>query len=309
MKLKKLAMAVAVAATLAGCASNPETDSRLAQLDQRFDRLMNYQQASTNAPVATEKALNALNSTREAYDSDLSDEVIDHRLYLAERRLDILERAISNSVAEATVENAELSRKEIVLKAKTIESERAKRDARVMEAHAVVATEQAIDANAQAAAMHAHAQRETARAQQLQKKIDSLESKVDNLTMQNTERGVVLTLGDILFEVDSDQLKADTDVTLDEVAAFLKSYPEREIRVEGFTDDTGSASYNERLSLKRAASVKEALTERGLEDSRISVHGYGEERPIVRNDSAAHREKNRRVEIILEPAKVAAVTQ
>ena len=87
--------------------------------------------------------------------------------------------------------------------------------------------------------------------------------------------------------------------TVDRLAQFMRDYPERSVRIEGHTDSAGSDAANQALSEQRADAVRESLIERGLEAERIATLGYGEARPIAGNETAAGRQQNRRVEIVV----------
>ncbi len=116
------------------------------------------------------------------------------------------------------------------------------------------------------------------------------------------ERGLVITLSSgILFESNKSALRAASSARLDEVAALLNQSPERNVRVERFTDSRGSDSANRNLSVARAEAVRAYLVSRGVEPSRVSAVGFGEERPVASNDSVEGRANNRRVEIVLTP--------
>jgi outer membrane protein OmpA-like peptidoglycan-associated protein len=109
----------------------------------------------------------------------------------------------------------------------------------------------------------------------------------------------VLTLGDVLFDTDQAQLKAGAARTMDRLAEFMQSYPERRVLIEGHTDTRGSDSYNVDLSRRRAAAVADALVERGIPSERIETIGLGEAYPVASNESTAGMQENRRVEIVL----------
>ncbi len=112
----------------------------------------------------------------------------------------------------------------------------------------------------------------------------------------------VTMAGDFLFDFDSAKLHPAAYADLDRIARVLRQYPQTRIKVEGFTDSTGSVSYNLRLSERRADAVREALIERGVSPSRIIAIGYGESRPRATNATAAGRQLNRRVEIYIIPS-------
>lgn len=107
--------------------------------------------------------------------------------------------------------------------------------------------------------------------------------------------------GDVSFDFDSDSLKPTFLPTLDKIAALLKEYNKTAVHIIGHTDSTGSEEYNLDLSLRRAASVALYLKQRGVSAQRLSIYGKGESQPRADNATAAGRQLNRRVEIILKP--------
>lgn len=120
------------------------------------------------------------------------------------------------------------------------------------------------------------------------------------ISVDTDERGIVLRLGEVLFDFDSADLRQDTRNTLDAViAAVKKKYPDREILVEGHTDNTGKYDYNRKLSERRASSVAGYL-QKGIGHDKFSYRGYGSDNPIADNTTKDGRQKNRRVEIIIK---------
>ena len=142
--------------------------------------------------------------------------------------------------------------------------------------------------------------RRTARAAQAaEERAQDLERELEQLEARDTDRGLVLTLGDVLFDAGTATLKPGAATTVDRLAQFMRDYPERSVRIEGHTDSAGSDTANQALSEQRADAVRESLIERGLEAERIATLGYGEARPIAGNETAAGRQQNRRVEIVV----------
>jgi len=132
-----------------------------------------------------------------------------------------------------------------------------------------------------------------------QAKSRELEVALADLKASKTDRGVVITLGDVLFATGSADLKSGSRQTLDKLTAFLQAYPKREVQIDGYTDNVGSADYNQGLSERRADSVRDALTRMGIARDRILTKGLGESSPVADNDTAGGRQQNRRVEVIV----------
>jgi outer membrane protein OmpA-like peptidoglycan-associated protein len=112
------------------------------------------------------------------------------------------------------------------------------------------------------------------------------------------ERGLVMTLGDVLFEVGAAELLPAANRTLLQVAHFLQMHPKRRVRIEGYTDNTGSVDFNLQLSRVRAQSVADLLQDLGIGAERIEVVGHGIAFPVAENASSRGRAQNRRVEIV-----------
>lgn len=122
---------------------------------------------------------------------------------------------------------------------------------------------------------------------------------LQEMKAQKTERGEVVTFGDVLFDTGKADLKYGSQRQFQQLADFLSNNPERKVRIEGFTDDIGSEDSNQTLSERRAASVANALASLGVSRQRIFTQGYGEEYPVADNNNAASRQQNRRVEVIV----------
>jgi outer membrane protein OmpA-like peptidoglycan-associated protein len=125
-----------------------------------------------------------------------------------------------------------------------------------------------------------------------------MEEQIMNLTVQDAERGLVLTLGDVLFDTGDAELKASANRTLLKLVQFLQLNPKRVVRVEGYTDNTGDAAFNLNLSRERAQAVADMLADLGIDDKRIQVQGYGDQYPVEANASERGRAVNRRVEVV-----------
>ncbi|GGL52859.1 membrane protein [Pseudomonas brenneri] len=121
----------------------------------------------------------------------------------------------------------------------------------------------------------------------------------NSLNAKQTERGTLVTFGDVLFATNKADLKSSGLVNINKLAQFLQENPDRKVIVEGYTDSTGSAAYNQTLSERRATSVQVALIKMGVNPSRIVTAGYGKEYPVADNASVSGRAMNRRVEVTI----------
>lgn len=129
------------------------------------------------------------------------------------------------------------------------------------------------------------------------------DDQIISMAATETDRGLVMTLGDVLFRADSDELGREANRTLLKLAHFLELNPQRRVRIEGYTDSRGDADRNLALSKARAEAVAEVLTDLGIASQRIEIRGYGEAFPVAENASARGRAQNRRVEILFSDAQ------
>jgi outer membrane protein OmpA-like peptidoglycan-associated protein len=202
------------------------------------------------------------------------------------------QRELAASAAEADTARREA----------TLAQENARRDQRRLEATAAeadAARRQATVAQDAAALQAAALAVANANAERDQALIAQQEMQLEALNAKKTERGLVITLGDVLFRTNQSNLQASGTRNVQKLADFLKQYPRQKVLIEGHTDSAGSDSHNLVLSERRADSVRTALIDMGVGSERITTKGYGEAYPIAGNDTASNRQLNRRVEIIL----------
>jgi outer membrane protein OmpA-like peptidoglycan-associated protein len=294
MNLMK-AIAFAGALMLAACSTVPTTTPTLDEARADFVAANNNPQVATYAPLEFKQASEALDRANQAAAKRESLDTIDRLAYVAKQRIATAQEVAKSKAAEAEVANASRERDRVQLEARTAEADRAKRDAAAAQAQAAAATAQAQDAQAQAAAAQQQAAQQADRAAHL-------EALLADLHAQKTERGMVVTIGDVLFATDRAELNANGMATVRKLAEIMTQNPDRTVMVEGFTDSTGSASHNKDLSERRAASVAQALVGLGVARERVGMRGYGEAFPVASNDTAANRQLNRRVEIVLSNA-------
>jgi outer membrane protein OmpA-like peptidoglycan-associated protein len=117
-----------------------------------------------------------------------------------------------------------------------------------------------------------------------------------------TARGVIVSLSGILFDVGKATLKPASQLSVAKLAGILMVFPNMNLSIEGYTDSTGSADLNMRLSMDRARAVYEFLMTQGISNSRMKYQGFGPENPVAPNDTEANRARNRRVEVVLTQA-------
>ncbi|MFL5575985.1 MAG: OmpA family protein [Gemmatimonadaceae bacterium] len=130
--------------------------------------------------------------------------------------------------------------------------------------------------------------------------LTQLRSLVTEITsLRETERGIVISLSDILFDVNKATLKAGAEANVRRIAGILQQYPDKQISVEGHTDATGSDAYNQKLSEDRAAAVKATLVAGGVNPAVITSKGFGKTQPVATNATPAGRQQNRRVEVVV----------
>ena len=130
-----------------------------------------------------------------------------------------------------------------------------------------------------------------------------LEEQIVSLATTDTDRGLVMTLGDVLFDTGEAELKNSASRTVLNLVQFLQLNPKRVVRIEGYTDSTGNPDDNLTLSRDRAQSVADMLVDLGVDEKRIKVIGYGDQYPVEANASERGRAQNRRVEIVFSDEK------
>ncbi|MFA7415714.1 MAG: OmpA family protein [Rhizobium sp.] len=273
------------AAVTAACSSMPRQNALLA--DARSDYA-----AAQNDPVVAQMAASelteagvALDKANAAATAHRDDEEINKLAYIAKQKIATTQEIAKRKEAEKTVANASKERDRMRLESRTAEANRARVDANV-------AQNQAANAQAQTA----DAERMTAEAEARTRQLAAM---LSDMAATKSERGMVITLSDVLFSVDQAQLKPAGMRTVEKLAAVMKQFPQRTVLIEGYTDSTGSSAHNIDLSNRRADAVRSAFDSMNVSRDRIAVHGYGEAYPVAENNTAENRQMNRRVEIIL----------
>ena len=132
--------------------------------------------------------------------------------------------------------------------------------------------------------------------------LDARDAQIQQLKGMNakqTERGTLVTFGDVLFQFGKSELQPNGMRNINTLAEYLLQNPDRKVIVEGYTDSVGSAAFNQTLSERRAESVRNALVRKGVGPTRIVAQGYGKEYPVASNSTDSGRAQNRRVEVTI----------
>jgi outer membrane protein OmpA-like peptidoglycan-associated protein len=270
-------------AILAGCNTTTH-NAQLKDAHERYKFAQGNPQIITLASAELNEAGSSLSKADNALSKGESAATINQLSYIAIQQISIAQETANRKNYELAVTNASANRNQIRLDARTAEADAAKRQV-------VIANETVNQQAEDLAAADANAQTDQA-------VIVIQEMQIRDLNAKQTKRGLVVTLGDVLFNSGKSELKSSGTRNVQKVADFLMQNPQRDVMIEGFTDSVGSESSNQVLSERRADSVRSALIDLGVSADRISTKGYGEEHPVSKNDTSAHRQSNRRVEII-----------
>ncbi len=238
-----------------------------------------------------------------AINSGQDQAIVKHYAYLARQRSATAIQAGDIVRADQAVAASGAERGRILMDARTREAEQSAAEAEKSREQADRARQQAEQSRLQAEKDRQLAEEQLAAAEAAKAKVAKLQSQLAELEAKQTDRGMVLTLGDVLFDTGRAELKSGAFTTIDRLAAFLRDNPERTLSIEGYTDAVGSDTYNLTLSQRRAEAVRAALAYRGIDGGRISTKGFGKANPVANNATAEGRQRNRRVEIVISNAQ------
>ncbi|MCX7553538.1 OmpA family protein [Marinicella sp. S1101] len=231
-------------------------------------------------------------------------EYLDEQLSTEDKKLNELN--IETLKTEAAVARLEADRAQLQLslRAEEIERERLEKQRALELADQIASEKELTQAELAAAQEYAQAQKKVAdlakqEADLAFEEIDALRRQLESLAARETVDGLVMTLGDFVFDSASANIKQGAVDNFTKVLDFIDGYPERNIRIEGHTDSSGSDAFNLNLSQQRADAVKSLLVDYGINSSRIEAIGMGESLPVADNNTEAGKAKNRRVDIII----------
>jgi outer membrane protein OmpA-like peptidoglycan-associated protein len=263
LPLKGAATAVAAAVFLAlgACATTPQSNPMLEQARAAVTSAQNNPQVGGESKGDLTTAQDALAQGDALLKAGKPVADVDHQAYIAERFALAAQKGADLETSRKAIADASNRRNAVLLTAR---------------------------------------EDDAARANQLaQTKSHELAVALADLQASKTDRGLVVTLGDVLFASGRADLKSGSRQTMDKLTAFLRAYPKRNVQIDGFTDNVGGDDYNQNLSERRADSVRDALTGMGIANDRILTKGRGKSSPVGDNDTAAGRQQNRRVEVLI----------
>jgi len=280
----KTLIGVGIALAMAGCASTPQPNEALESARSVVQAAEADPNAAQYAAVDLQTAKSDLAVADAAYQRR-DEPSIAQPAYMAAQNARLAQIRGAAKADDARVAAGQAERDSIVLASRTnqIDSANRAKDA---------ANRAASDAN------HATDDAKVAR-DQATENAARLQAEVDALKAKPTDRGLVLTLGDVLFETGSSTLSSGAGRNMDRLVQFLAEHPERMVQIDGFTDSVGTDSYNQDLSQHRADAVRYQLVSRGISSTRIGTQGYGKAYPVASNSESSGRQLNRRVEVVI----------
>jgi outer membrane protein OmpA-like peptidoglycan-associated protein len=268
--MKKLLLVGAVTAAIAACASAPQRSEQVEQARAEIQTLTQDPLAQQSAGKDLEAARKSMQDAEMALQQKQPPAVVDHYAYLAKRHAEAGEARVAEAHSRQEVARAEGDRNKVLMDSRSRE------------------------------AMNAQAQAEAAKNQTAatQAQLANAQQQLADLQAKQTDRGVVVTLGDVLFDTAQATLKPGADLAINRLATYLSSNSQTKVLIEGHTDSRGSDDYNIGLSDRRARAVSTALESRGIPADQIQILGRGKAYPVASNDTPEGRQQNRRVEIV-----------
>jgi outer membrane protein OmpA-like peptidoglycan-associated protein len=257
-----LPMTLIAVAVITGCSTAP--NATLNEAHANYVSARSSAEVTNEAPLELKDANDSLQKAESAFSEDADEAKVNHLAYIANQKVGIARETAKRKTAEIAVTNAQAKRDQVRLDARTAEADAANRQ--------VAGDKSVIDQQAQ---------------------------MIKDLNAKQTDRGLMITLGDVLFRTDKAQLEPGGIRNVDKLGEYLTQYPVYKVLVEGYTDSTGGHAHNQKLSERRADSVRKELMEMGVSSDRIDAEGYAEDYPVANNATAENRQLNRRVEVVL----------
>lgn len=329
-----LPMSLLAVAVLSACSSLPPNNALLDEASNDYSKAKASPQVTDLAANELKQAGDSLDKATNAWKEREDRALVEHLAHVTKQQVAIAQETASQKAAELAIATASAERDQVRLEARTREadlaqrsaessrheseasqrkaeasqrqSEASQRQSEASQRQAITEKQAASDAQMDTQVARQQAQDAENRSRQLEAQlndseaqINDMETRLKDMEAKKTDRGMVITLGEVVFDTNKAQLKSGGMRNVQKLADFLKQYPQRKVMIEGFTDSSGSDSHNQSLSDKRAAAVRMALLDMGISPDRLTSRGYGESFPVANNDTAAGRQMNRRVEIIV----------
>lgn len=291
--------ALAAATLFSACATRQATLPELLHAREVVRAAQTNPQVLQHAPLELKRATDALGRADRL---DAKGEALDEvgsAAYVAQRQAETAIALANAKVNEDALKAAETDRERMRADARAAEARRAQAQAAASQAEATSARIEATVAQQRAEAARLQAGDAEARARAASQQAATLQQQLSELAARPTERGLLVTLGDVLFEFGRADVKPGARESLRRLATYLQQNPERRILIEGHTDSVGSDLANRLLSQRRAEAVAAELVALGVAQERITAKGYGESYPVTSNGSDTDRALNRRVEVYI----------
>ena len=324
LAVSRILAVATVIVLLAACVSSPKKDLALEHVRAQLMELQADEKLAGYATLALGEAKRAL---RQAESTTSNNTYRIHLIYMADRRIQIARATAQHELMEEEFNRLEDERSAMLVRSSKLEAKQARQEAEQARMISAAREEDANRAREEAQQAYSREEESTRNAQQAREEAeaakalavssataaelsrreadlateqaDSLRRQLENLQLRQTESGVVVTLGDVLFETGQSGLREEAQISLVEVVDLLQSQPDHKIRIEGHTDSTGDAIENLKLSEQRAYKVMDSLVALGVDPGRVTAAGMGENFPIASNETEEGRSQNRRVDVIL----------
>ena len=275
-----------------------QRQEQIYQEQQRAAALQRENDARDRARAEEERRLQA---EQQRLLAEQQRQVADQQRQQAEQQRLLADQQRQQAEQEKVAADAARAAAEAAAERDRLDAERQRADADRVRAEADRAR---LDAESARAAAEAQAQQARSIAEQSEREKaqlrDQLRAQLDTiLETRETARGLIVNVSDVLFDFDSANLKPGAREKVARIAGILQSHPDLKIQVEGHTDSVGSDDYNLRLSDRRAESVRTSLVQQGVARDVVGTTGFGESKPVASNGTAAGRQQNRRVEIVV----------
>jgi outer membrane protein OmpA-like peptidoglycan-associated protein len=321
-----LVMSALAAGVLAACANNMPNAS-LENARVSVNQTADNPEVVRRAPLELKAARDTIDKADGVWRNNRDEAEVNHLAYLAKQRAEVARNLARSRQVDEDVKDANSTGDRLRLEARTREAEKARMDATAAQGQtqtaqaqarqsqadaanaqqsAAAATRMAAADRAQSVAAQEAAAAERLRAEQAagtataaQERVRQLEAQLKDIEGKQTERGLLVTLGDVLFAFNKAELTPQAGPRLDKLASFLKQFPQRKLLVEGYTDAVGTDAYNMELAQRRAEAIRDGLVARGVDTTRVVTKGYGKAYPVADNGSVDGRAVNRRVEVVI----------